>query len=46
MEAKMILALLFKNFEVTLSKGYVLKKKRAITCKPAEGIPCTVTLKN
>ena len=38
----MILALLFKNFELTLEDGYVLKKTHAFTSKPANGIPCTV----
>ncbi len=46
MEMKIVLALLLKNFKLTLPEGYVLKKIRAITCKPVGEIPCTVTLRN
>ena len=46
MEMKIVLALLLKNFKLTLPEGYVLKKKFALTCKPAGEIPCTVTLRN
>ncbi len=46
METKIIFALLLKHFELTLPEGYELKKKSAVTCKPAGGIHCTVTLRN
>ena len=46
MEAKIVVALLLKNFEMTLPEGYVFKKILFVTSKPAGGIPCTVTLRN
>ena len=45
MEAKVILALLLRNFDLTLPKDYKLKRIHAITSKPMEGIPCTLEIR-
>ena len=45
MEAKVILALLLRNFDLTLPNDYKLKRIHAITSKPMEGIPCTLIIR-